>query len=295
MNKITQFFKKYAFYISMGIVIVGALVAVVLLPKEGNVPPDSNIQNEQVDSNVSTEYEGETITVDDVMPSEEITENDVVTSENEAVQSEEVQAQDEALVNEGSNDVTTEEVAEATPEAATTEDADTQTFESTTVASIEEPFFADNDTFVNPVDGEIVVPYRDDSTKHWFSQSLNSTMRTYGVGITANDGEEVKAVAQGTVVEIIEDSSAVADLNMPYVGSVMILDIGNDYKVAYGFQKGTPDKTLLGKEVQAGDVLGIAGAPTAPFIEEGTNIYLQLTHGDEIINPENYIELAQNE
>lgn len=295
MNKVTQFLKKNVFYISMGIVIIGALVAVLILPKEGNVPPDSNIRNEQVDGNVSGDYEGERIIVDDSILSEEdlTSEDQANTSEDESLQSEQIQEQDEAQAEEVST-------ATSTPTASVVPQIDeqalnTQTFESTTVASLEEPFFAEGDTFTSPVEGEIIVPYTDDTTKHWFSQSLNQTMRTYGVCIAANEGEEVKAVAQGKVVDIISDSSTLEGSDMPYVGKIMIIDIGNDYKVTYGFQNGTPDESLIGKEVNAGDVLGVVGSPTRPFISEGNNIYLQLTHEDKVVSPESYLQLAQNE
>lgn len=310
MSKVTQFLKKNVFYISMGIVIIGALVAVLVLPKEGNVPPDSNIRNEQVDGNVSYDYEGERIIVDDSMPSEEdlTSEDQANTSEDESLQSEQIQEQYEAKAEEVTGDTATDEVAATTSEQAESvvsktdeQDLNTQTFESTTVANLEEPFFAEGDTFASPVEGEIVVPYTDDTTKHWFSQSLNQTMRTYGVCIAANDGEEVKAVAQGKVIDIIPDSSTLDGSEMPYVGKVMIIDIGNGYKVTYGFQNGTPDESLIGKEVNAGDVLGTVGSPTRPFISEGNNIYLQLTHEDQtthkeqVISPESYLQLAQNE
>lgn len=296
MNKVTQFLKQNVFYISMGIVIIGALVAVLFLPKEGNVPPDSNIKNEQAGGNVSDDYEGAPIIVDDALPTD-----DAMTSEEEAVTNDESVAVDENNeaqeetqgVNESAENVTSDNSEGTTSEIAD-EELNTQTFASTTADESTEPFFADGDTFAEAVEGSTVVPYTDDSTKYWFSDTLNQTMRTYGVCLAANEGEEVKAVAKGIVTDIVTDSSTLEGWDMPYVGKVMIVDLGNGYKVAYGFQGGTPDESLKGQLVNAGDILGTVGSPVGPFVAEGENIYLQLTHDDEVIDPTNYFEVAQN-
>ena len=289
MNKITQFLKKNVFYIAMSVVIVGALVAVLFLPKEGNVPPDSNIKNEQADGTVTDDYDNEVAVVDDEVPSESPTNEDNTAQEDAAVSSEETK-------NNEVSSQTTQTSETPTPTATTDskveEEVSTETFESTTVDNLEEPFFAEGDTFNLPVEGKVIVPYRDDSTKYWFSESLNQTMRTYGICFAAKEGEAVKAVAQGTVLDIIPDSTTLDDSSLANVGDlgkVMIVDLGNGYKVAYGFQNGTPDESLKGKVVNAGDVLGTVGAPTGAFIEEGNNIYLQVTYNDKVVNPENFL------
>lgn len=292
-NKITQFLKNHVFHFAMGIVVIGALAAVLFLPNEGNVKPDANVQNEQVDGGVTDEYENEVITVEDNIV-------DPIELAEEELTEDEYTNLDDATVEEAN---TTEEVAEVETEAeveeanvtAEAEQVEAETFESTAVASLEQPFFADGDTFELPVTGDMVVPYTDETTKHWFSESLNQTMRTFGVCFAANEGEEVKAVAQGTVLDILPDSSTLADSNMPYVGSVMVVDLGNGYKVTYGFQNGTPDASLKGQVVNVGDVLGTVGAPTGAFISEGNNVYLQVTHDNEVVSPETFFEVAQIE
>ena len=177
---------------------------------------------------------------------------------------------------------TNDETAEVTPD----------TFESTTASTSNEPFFAEGDTFIWPVDGKVVVPYTDESTTHWFSESLNQTMRTFGVCISASEGSEVKAVAKGTVTDIIDDSSTYLEAGMPYVGKLMVIDHGNGYVSLYGFQGGTVNSDLLGQVVQAGDVLGTIGSPKGAFISLGDNIYLQVMHNDKVVNPLNYLDLS---
>lgn len=172
--------------------------------------------------------------------------------------------------------------------ATATDQVEPETFESTTV-STEEPFFADGDTFAWPVEGKVVVPYTDESTKHWFSEALNQTMRTFGICISANEGTEVKAVAKGTVVAADEDSTKLVSENMPNVGSLMVIDHGNGYMSYYGFQNGTMNMDLVGQVVSAGDVLGTVGSPKGAFTSLGDNLYLQVVHNGEVVNPLNYL------
>lgn len=178
--------------------------------------------------------------------------------------------------------VTTDEVA------TVNDNVNPETFESTTV-STEEPFFADGDTFAWPVDGSVVVPYTDESTKHWFSETLNQTMRTFGICISANEGTEVKAVAKGTVIAADEDSTKLVSENMPNVGSLMVIDHGNGYLSYYGFQNGTMNMDLVGQVVNTGDVLGVVGSPKGAFTSLGDNLYLQVVHNGEVVNPLNYL------
>ncbi len=299
MNKITQFLKKNVFYISMGIVIVGALVAVLFLPKEGNIQPDSNIKNEQAGGMITDEYESTPIIVDDQMPTDEydtseeesLTSDETTTTEKENQAQDEAQASDETTKDVAEN-MTNNETAEGVTEQ-TEEELNTQTFASTT-ATAEEAAAA---TFQLPVDGIEVVPYTDETTRPWFSQSYNSTTRTNGICLSAEEGTEVKAVSNGKVLDIILDSTTMEDDNITDVGNlgkIMVLQLDNGYKAIYGFQGGIPNESLKGKEVKAGDVLGTVGRPTGPFIVEGSNIYLQLRNEDKLVNPASYLELAQN-
>ncbi len=146
MNKITQFLKRNVFYISMGVVIVGALVAVLLLPSGGNVQPDTNIPNKQVAGKVSEDYEGEKIIVNDEMPTEEeMTSGDETDiSEEKSLEPEDIQEQ--AQVEE---QATTEEETEVapTPEATTVPETEDEALNIEAAVSDESVSL-----FVNPVE-----------------------------------------------------------------------------------------------------------------------------------------------
>ena len=272
IKNIGKFFKKYGFYMAVGVIAAGALTVFYLSPnKEGNVKEEANpyAANRAADGAL----------VDDLKESDEqlvvdFSENEV---ENTSDKSETIsQNTKEEAVTEENTKVTENNIVEP------------ENFESTT-AKESEPFFAQGDTFEWPVNGDIVVPYTDETTKYWFSESLNQTMRTFGVCIGANEGEEVKAAADGKVVEIVGDSSTL-DSDLPYVGKAMVIDHGNGYTSIYGFQNGEPNEDLLGQTVSRGDILGKVGGPTGAFIATGDNIYLQVMHNDEVISPLELLE-----
>lgn len=285
-KKLGEFLKKYGFYMAVGVICVGALVTIFLSPNgEGNIQDEANpyAQNQEAGGSlVEDANELNDPTSEEAMPNPA----DTITEEDDLDQSADSNLGDvdgtQAEQTEVSEGITSEsQVGE--------EEIVTETFESTTATVTTEPFFAEGDQFAWPVVGEVVVPYTDETTKHWFSESLNQTMRTFGVCIAASEGDSVKAVADGKVVEIVDDSSTLLT-DMPYVGKTMIIDHGNGYISYYGFQNGMPDTSILGEVVSAGDVIGTVGAPAGAFIGVGDNIYLQVTHNDKIVSPLDYFE-----
>lgn len=314
MKKIGNLLKKYGFYIATAFVCVGALIAIFLMPNnQGNVKNEANpyAKNEYTDAkDLAQGVEEGVLEEDDLDTTDEITtkatdgaDENVATDTDESVVttpdttsniSEEVTKEKANQVATEDKTVETDKIA-ATDETASQEAVEPETFESTTASTNSEPFFAEGDTFVWPVEGSVVVPYTDESTKHWFSESLNQTMRTFGICISAEEATEVKAVAKGTVTEIVDDSSSYLETGMPYVGKLMVIDHGNGYVSLYGFQRGEVNEQLVGQVVNAGDVLGSVGAPQGAFIGVGNNIYLQVMHNEEIVNPLNYLDLGNQE
>ncbi len=278
IKKIGQFLKKYGFYVAVSIISIGALVAIFVLPgQEGNVKEEANpyAKNTRTDGMLEGDLPNNVI----IDEEDELDQTDKVTQNEEPVNEDEVKAPEE----------TTNNVAATTKEKDQEKaEVKTETFESTTASVTEEPFFADGDTFSWPVEGKVVVPYTDETTKYWFSESLNQTMRTFGICIAANENTEVKAVAKGTVVKIVDDSSSILEQGMPYVGKTMVIDHGNGYVSVYGFQGGIVNEDLLGQIVNEGDILGTIGTPKGAFISIGDNLYLQVKHNDKIVSPMNF-------
>ena len=278
IKKIGQFLKKYGFYVAVSIISIGALIAIFVLPgQEGNVNEEANpyAKNTKTDGVLQGD-----------LP------NNVIIDEEDQLDQTDNMTQNEEPVNEeiaNAPEQSTDKAADTQDKSGVKPEVKTETFESTTASVTEEPFFADGDTFSWPVEGSVVVPYTDETTKHWFSESLNQTMRTFGICIAANENTEVKAVAKGTVVKIVDDSSSILEAGMPYVGKTMVIDHGNGYVSIYGFQGGAVNEDLLGQVVSEGDVLGTIGSPKGAFISLGDNLYLQVKHNDKVVSPMDFL------
>lgn len=285
MKRISKFLKNYGFYLAIGVICIGALCAVFLMPnREGNVENNANpyAEHQKADGESLQEKNSDIVIVD---------EDELDTTDDTMITDEEVPSEKAETTENTTDAANTANTAKAeSNEVAEKEEVKTETFESTTASISDEPFFAEGDTFAWPVEGSVVVPYTDESTSHWYSESLNQTMRTFGICISAEEEAEVRAVAKGTVVDIIDDSSSYLDAGMPYVGKLVVVDLGNGYKAIYGFQGGNVNEELMGQVVNAGDVLGTVGSPKGAFISAGDNIYLQVTRNDKVVNPLNLLE-----
>ncbi|MGL4345928.1 MAG: hypothetical protein ACRCTE_12080 [Cellulosilyticaceae bacterium] len=272
MNKLKNFTKKYGFYLAVGFISVGAITAVIITSnQEGNIGSQANpyAPNEETIGRVIDEVE---------MPDDQIT-DDV---ENSA-DVDEVATNDEQIAD-------TQETSETpAPEAAQPASDDAiaaETFNSTTLDNQEAPFFAEGDTLLLPVDGKVVVPYTDDTTKHWYSDALEQTMRTYGVAVSAKDGESIKAPATAKVLEVVDNSAAVDSIKyVGNVGQIIVMDLGNNYTCKIGVEGGKVSEDLVGQVVLAGQEIGVAGSGTGPFAGTDGSVYIQLEHKGETLDP----------
>ena len=279
MNKLKDFTKKYGFYLAVGLVSVSAIVAAVVLSNNTTtVESENGAYVEDVTNGMLEGTENEMGDVE-ILPEDEVATNEEAISE-------------EAVSDSVATDTTDVDVA--VDENNQTESADAivedemavETFSSTTADPNEGPFFADGDTMLWPVEGNIIVPFRDDSTKHWYSTALEQTMRTYGVCISASEGESIKAPAKGIIVDIIDDATTLDSMKLiGNVGRVIVIDHGNGYTSEIGIQGGKADKDLLGQTVDAMQVIGTTGSATGPFADLGCNVYLQVKHNNEIVDP----------
>lgn len=303
LKSVSKFLRKNVFYVALSVIVIGSLTAIFLSPNQGgNIDPDPYTQSESTGKaaegdNIDETVEEENLVTDegtdsvqgaDVAVDEIVSPDQTVTSEGNVA---------EESVAPGSKEVVDDSLTSAEggqvvdkAEAKTEDEVVAETISSTTATSdMSEPFFAEGDTLMWPVEGEIIVPYSDESTKAWFNKPFNQTMRTFGVCIGSATGDSVKAVATAKVVDIIEDASTLSDVMIPNVHTVMILDHGNGYMSYYGFQNGTPDLSLRGQVVEAGDVLGTVGNAAGIFTGQDANIYLQFTKDNKAINPTQYL------
>ncbi len=318
-NKLKNFAKQYGFYLAVGVISVGAVTAVYIASREeqgqlpvyaenGTVKIDGDVSNpEYVDPTTQIDLEALESVEEDLSEQNESVEEPVVQTDTtdtaNTTDVEDANVADEATQN--SEEVSTEEDQAVEDETVETEPMHTnqemieteydaiasETFNSTTSEPEAMPFFAEGDKMNYPVEGEIIVPYTDDTTKHWTSTALNQTMRTYGICIAAKEGTPIKAPADGTVIDIVADATSIEWYKrVGNVGKIMILDHGNGYQTQIGLQGGEPDQSLLGKRVSAGTTLATVGKATGPFVDLESNVYMQVRKGEEIVNPTTFFE-----
>ena len=226
----------------------------------------------------------------DIMPdgTEESNEDEILVDEQESAEGE---------VKEPIH--TTQEMLESeeesvTSEAIVSENMTSETISPTVTEDVDTPFFAEGDTMSYPVQGQIIVPYTDDTTRHWLSTALNQTMRTYGICIAAKEGDAIKSPADATVTNIIDDATSIEWYKrVGDVGKIIILDHGNGYQTQIGVQGGAVDKTLLGQKVTAGTTIATVGQATGPFVGLQSNVYLQVKKDDTIIDPTTLLVQSQ--
>ena len=67
-----------------------------------------------------------------------------------------------------------------------------------------------------------------------------------------------------------------------------LLDLGNDYTVTCGQLKEIT--AVQGEYLEAGQLLGYVAEPTKYYTIEGSNVFLEMRHGEKTVDPLDYLE-----
>lgn len=125
-----------------------------------------------------------------------------------------------------------------------------------------------------PVEGETLTDYAMD--KLVYNKTLDEWRTHSGVDIAAPLGTEVKAAADGKVVDAKKD---------PRLGYLIILEHTNGFKTIYANLKEDAN-VQIGDIVVCGDVIGWVGA-TAPFeYAEDAHLHFEVLLNDVCTNPQ---------
>lgn len=127
-----------------------------------------------------------------------------------------------------------------------------------------------------PMEGNVLMNYSMDRSIYF--ATLNQYKYNPAMIISAKPGDEVKAAAAGTIVEVCEDAQT---------GLTVVMDIGDGYQASYGqlqdlfFQEGA--------HLDAGDVIGTVAETTKYYSLEGDNLYFALTKDGKAVDPTEYL------
>jgi len=144
-----------------------------------------------------------------------------------------------------------------------------------TAAAVSQPTL---NTMAMPAVGKVTAEYA--VYKLIYSKTLEQWCSHYGIDISADEGSQVKAAMEGTVVDVRS--------NDPKLGVVVVIDHGGDVRTLYGNL--SSDKLVQkGKYVNKGQVIGAVGK-TAPYeMEDPPHLHFEVLKGGENIDPQEYL------
>ena len=136
--------------------------------------------------------------------------------------------------------------------------------------------FTENDKLAWPVSGNVILDYSMDQTIYF--PTLEQFKCNPGVVIQSDVSEPVAAPANARVTAIGMDEE---------IGNYVSLDLGNGYSAICGQLKEIT--AVEGEYLSAGQVLGYVSEPTKYYSVEGVNVFFELMHDGESIDPLDYM------
>lgn len=138
-------------------------------------------------------------------------------------------------------------------------------------------------SFVAPINGTIVLDYSEKALI--YSKTLKQWTTHMGIDISANLGDEVKAMAAGTVEDAYKDNMT---------GYTVIIDHGDGLKSIYANLE-SADVVSKGNTVKQGDVIGKVGESAIFEIKDETHLHFEIEKNGKNVNPNDYFKLPVKE
>lgn len=162
----------------------------------------------------------------------------------------------------------------------TTEQTTMQT-EGTTTPSTSAPQ-AKARSFVMPAAGKIILPFSDGELIK--SPTTGAWQTHNGIDIAAGEGDDVLAMASGTVISVENDA---------LWGIVITIDHGDDLVARYANLE--PDVNVAaGDKVSAGKVIGTVGRSADIESLQESHLHFEVLSDGEYVNPVNVIDAHSN-
>lgn len=137
--------------------------------------------------------------------------------------------------------------------------------------------FADTSKMLWPARGNVLLDYSMDSTIYF--PTLEQYKCNPGLVIQSEVSTPVNAPAAARVLEVGNNEE---------IGDYVVLDLGNDYTVTCGQLKEIA--AVQGEYLEAGQLLGYVAEPTKYYTIEGSNVFLEMRHGEKTVDPLDYLE-----
>lgn len=239
---------------------------------------DSVLQNESLEIGVGISDDTEDLTVSNAVSNnieginnEETTESTSAQAEDIIEQVDEVQNQPTEATSEANESVEANEVADESQTEQSTESPN---------PSVQQIFlsFDENTKMVWPVQGDVIMEFSKDHTI--YDKTLEQYRINESISIKAEIGTPVKAAANGTVINIINDNKK---------GYTIVLDHGNGWQTTYS-QLQENVAVSQNQVVQAGDIIGGVAEPTKYSIALGSHLDFQVLKDGQAVNPKSLLD-----
>lgn len=166
-------------------------------------------------------------------------------------------------------------INEATP-SPIIEETDTEKAEET-LSKAQETVSSEPTTWVWPVSGEVGREYSVDALS--YDVTMDDWRTHEGLDITAKQGDEVHAAADGTVSSVEKDE---------LYGTTVTIDHGAGMKTVYSNLEDTPTVST-GDSVKAGDTIGAVGKSAICEVNQPPHVHVEVLKDGNSVNPRNYL------
>ena len=253
MKKINDFFRTKGFYVSLmaGAICIVALGAVFMRTMgDGYERENGEIQNESGKVDIAEKYNAEVY----IRPTAE---PDMPTAIPEAVDTQQKPAKKKSEKPSVTSAPVSKDVGVTVMEAGKN------------VANLS---FDQDKGIIWPVEGEVLMQYSADKSVYF--KTLGQYKINPALIISANEGSAVKSSTKCVVTKVSENEE---------IGKYIETSIGDDYKIIYGQLADIQVKK--GDMISEGEIIGRIAQPTKYYIEEGSNLYMQMICGKETVDP----------
>lgn len=137
--------------------------------------------------------------------------------------------------------------------------------------------FSDASKMLWPVRGNVLLDYSMDQTIYF--PTLDQYKCNPGIVIQSEVSAPVAAPANARVLEVGSNEE---------IGNFVSMDLGNGYSAVCGQLKEVC--AVEGEYLTAGQTIGYVSEPTKYYSVEGVNVFFELKHGDETLDPISYME-----
>ncbi|MGN9164447.1 peptidoglycan DD-metalloendopeptidase family protein [Tissierellaceae bacterium HCP3S3_D8] len=173
---------------------------------------------------------------------------------------------------------------EANPEESKLEDGESEEVfrEDTDIQDSDEIEFIDDrnyesvekvNRFIMPADGEIITEFTEDSLI--YSKTLDEWRGHSGIDIKLDIGTKVKAIGDGVVKDVYEDS---------LWGNVIVIDHGDGIESKYS-NLGTRDMVNVGVKVKQGDHISTVGNSAGIEMLMDSHLHFEIIKDGKIVDP----------